>query len=38
MGSEVKEADDVSPHKLTQMALDVAHGLRYLHSLKYVHR
>ena len=38
VGSDVKEAEDVSPHKLTQMALDVAYGLRYIHSLKFVHR
>ncbi|KAL4235040.1 hypothetical protein ACF0H5_006678 [Mactra antiquata] len=38
VGSLAKEAEDVNAHKLTQMALDVALGLRYLHGLKYVHR
>ena len=33
-----KEADDVSSKGLTQMALDVAHGLKYLADLNYVHR
>ncbi|XP_052822135.1 uncharacterized protein LOC106880693 isoform X4 [Octopus bimaculoides] len=35
---ETIEAEDVAPFKLTQMATDVANGLNYLHSLKYVHR
>ena len=35
---ETVEAEDVAPFKLTQMATDVANGLNYLHSLKYVHR
>lgn len=38
VGSLSREAEDVSPRKLTQMALDVALGLRYLHENKYVHR
>ncbi|KAH3769941.1 hypothetical protein DPMN_171220 [Dreissena polymorpha] len=38
VGSQVREAEDVNADKLTQMALDVAHGLRYMHNLKYVHR
>jgi len=33
-----KEAEDVNAQALTQMALDVAQGLRYLSNLKYVHR
>jgi len=38
VGQNTKEAEDVSPAGLTQMALDVAHGLQYLSQLKYVHR
>ncbi|XP_060571812.1 uncharacterized protein LOC132729992, partial [Ruditapes philippinarum] len=38
VGSLAKEAEDVNAHKLTQMAVDVALGLRYLHDLKFVHR
>lgn len=33
-----EELDDVSAKRLTSMALDVARGLSYLASLKYVHR
>ena len=32
------ESDDVSPKRLTQMALDIAEGLSYLNSLNFVHR
>ncbi|XP_018331316.1 uncharacterized protein LOC108741146 [Agrilus planipennis] len=32
------ESDEVSPKRLTSMALDVARGLSYLAELKYVHR
>ena len=38
VGQLNKEAEDVSCQALTQMALDVALGLQYLASLKYVHR
>ena len=38
VGQNTKEAEDVSPAGLTQMALDVAYGLQYLSELKYVHR
>jgi len=38
VGQNAKEAEDVSPAGLTQMALDVAYGLLYLSELKYVHR
>jgi len=38
VGQNSKEAEDVSPAGLTQMALDVAYGLQYLSELKYVHR
>lgn len=38
VGQTNKEAEDISPLALTQMALDVARGLQYLASLKYVHR
>lgn len=33
-----EELDEVSNHRLTSMALDVARGLAYLKDLKYVHR
>ena len=32
------ESDDVSPQRLTQMALDIAEGLSYINSLGFVHR
>ncbi|KAH9515724.1 hypothetical protein Btru_011828 [Bulinus truncatus] len=38
VGQGVKEADDVKAERLTQMAIDVAKGLNFLHSLKYIHR
>ena len=38
VGLELKEAEDVSPERLTQMARDIASGLRYIHDLRYVHR
>jgi len=38
VGQNTKEAEDISPGGLTQMALDVAYGLQYLSELKYVHR
>lgn len=38
VGQNMKEAEDVSPAGLTQMALDVAYGLQYLSELRYVHR
>ena len=38
VGQNTKEAEDVNALGLTQMALDVAHGLQYLSELKYVHR
>lgn len=38
VGQGVKEAEDVKAENLTQMAVDVANGLNFLHSLKYVHR
>ncbi|CAG5120743.1 unnamed protein product [Candidula unifasciata] len=38
VGQGVKEAEDVKAENLTQMAVDVAQGLSYLHCLKYVHR
>jgi len=38
VGQNMKEAEDISPAGLTQMALDVAYGLQYLSELKYVHR
>ena len=34
----MKEAEDITPERLTQMALDVSEGLKYLADLKYVHR
>lgn len=34
----VEECEDISPKRLTAMALDVARGLSYLAELKYVHR
>ena len=33
-----EDLDEVSNRRLTSMALDVARGLAYLASLKYVHR
>ncbi|KAK3086705.1 hypothetical protein FSP39_022204 [Pinctada imbricata] len=38
VGLDLKEAEEVSPGRLTQMARDVASGLRYIHDLRYVHR
>lgn len=38
VGSDCKEAEDISPARLTQMALDIASGLKYMHDLRYVHR
>ncbi|KAK0061791.1 venus kinase receptor [Biomphalaria pfeifferi] len=38
VGQCIKEAEDVKAERLTQMAVDVAKGLSFLHSLKYVHR
>ncbi|GFS16031.1 guanylate cyclase [Elysia marginata] len=38
VGQGVKEAEDIKAENLTQMAVDVAQGLSYLHSLKYIHR
>lgn len=38
MGLDSKEAEDITPEALTRMSLDVAHGLKYLTDLKYVHR
>ncbi|RUS69192.1 hypothetical protein EGW08_023047 [Elysia chlorotica] len=38
VGQGVKEAQDIKAENLTQMAADIAQGLSYLHSLKYVHR
>jgi len=32
------ETNDVSNKRLTSIALDIARGLTYLHSMKYVHR
>lgn len=34
----IDEAEDISPKRLTGMALDVARGLSYLSQLRYVHR
>jgi serine/threonine protein kinase len=36
--NRISDDSDISPKKLTLMALDVARGLSYLASLKYVHR
>lgn len=36
--NRISDDSDISPKKLTLMALDVARGLSYLDSLKYVHR
>lgn len=30
--------DDVKPETLTQMAMDIAHGVIYLHSKHFIHR
>ncbi|XP_076448850.1 uncharacterized protein LOC143285448 [Babylonia areolata] len=38
IGQNIKEAEDMSSENLTQMAIDIASGLQYLHQLKYVHR
>ena len=38
VGQDLREAEDITPKKLTNMALDVAAGLKYLSELKYVHR
>lgn len=38
VGSDCKEAMDISSIRLTKMALDIASGLKYMHDLKYVHR
>lgn len=37
-GKSVKRADEVSPKRLTNMAMDIARGLSYLAELKFVHR
>ncbi|XP_014668691.1 PREDICTED: LOW QUALITY PROTEIN: dipeptidase 1-like [Priapulus caudatus] len=36
--ADCQEASDITPRRLTQMALDVACGLSYLADIKYVHR
>ncbi|GFN92404.1 guanylate cyclase [Plakobranchus ocellatus] len=38
VGQGVKEAEDIKAENLTQMAVDIAQGLSYLHTLKYIHR
>ncbi|ESN92248.1 hypothetical protein HELRODRAFT_133578, partial [Helobdella robusta] len=38
VGQTTKEADNISPRQLTNMALDIAKGLDYLASANYVHR
>lgn len=38
VGQNIKEAEDMNSENLTQMAIDIASGLQYLHHLKYVHR
>lgn len=38
VGQSCKEAEDVNAQALTQMALDISQGLKYLSDLKYVHR
>lgn len=35
---DCKEAEDVTPKKLTAMALDITNGLNYLAEMKFVHR
>lgn len=32
------QAEDVTPNKLTSMAVDIASGLAYLAEMKFVHR
>ncbi|XP_057666874.1 uncharacterized protein LOC130900347 [Diorhabda carinulata] len=36
--SDIEESEEVSPKRLTNMALDVARGLSYLAEIKFVHR
>lgn len=38
VGQDIKEAEDITPLRLTGMGLDVASGLKYLSDLKYIHR
>lgn len=38
VGQNSKEAEDVTARRLTQMALDIANGMKYLHDYRYVHR
>lgn len=38
VNDKIAEDSDIHPKRLTMMALDVAHGLSYLSSMKYVHR
>lgn len=38
VGQVSREAEDISAERLTQMVLDVASGLKYIHDLRYVHR
>ncbi|ELU06196.1 hypothetical protein CAPTEDRAFT_136189, partial [Capitella teleta] len=38
VGQAIPESDDITPERLTLMALDAAKGLKYLSDLKYIHR
>ncbi|XP_041375599.1 guanylate cyclase D-like [Gigantopelta aegis] len=38
VGLDMREADEVNAENLTQIAMNIASGLKYLHDLKYVHR